>query len=117
MLSKLIRSNALATLCKQERNASSTKLTSASAAAAAQPKEDTNTKIGRKSNDIFVREDKYGAHNYHPLPVAIEKAKGIYMWDVEGNRYFDFLSAYSAGKHAMQIFILIDFLNSVYYSS
>ena len=53
-------------------------------------------KIGEKSEAIFKREDKYGAHNYHPLPVAIEKAKGVHMWDVEGNRYFDFLSAYSA---------------------
>jgi ornithine--oxo-acid transaminase len=52
--------------------------------------------VGQKSQEVFDREDKYGAHNYHPLPVAIEKAKGIYMWDVEGNRYIDFLSAYSA---------------------
>ncbi len=42
------------------------------------------------------REEKYGAHNYHPLPVVLEKGKGIFMWDVEGKRYFDFLSAYSA---------------------
>ncbi|HUW04617.1 MAG TPA: ornithine--oxo-acid transaminase [Williamwhitmania sp.] len=42
------------------------------------------------------REDKYGAHNYHPLPVVLEKGKGVFMWDVEGKRYFDFLSAYSA---------------------
>lgn len=48
------------------------------------------------SKQVFEREDKYGAHNYHPLPVAIHKAKGIYVWDVEGRRYFDFLSAYSA---------------------
>lgn len=41
-------------------------------------------------------EDKYGAHNYHPLPVVLAKAKGVYMWDVEGKQYFDFLSAYSA---------------------
>ncbi len=53
-------------------------------------------KIGAKSDAIFQREDKYGAHNYHPLPVAIEKAKGIFMWDVEGNKYFDYLSGYSA---------------------
>ncbi len=52
----------------------------------------------QKSNFIFEREDKYGAHNYHPLPVAIEKAKGIFLWDVEGKRYFDYLSAYSAGQ-------------------
>ncbi|KAK7918806.1 hypothetical protein WMY93_010090 [Mugilogobius chulae] len=46
--------------------------------------------------EIFAREDKYGAHNYHPLPVALERGEGIYVWDVEGNRYYDFLSAYSA---------------------
>lgn len=48
------------------------------------------------SKDYMDREDKYGAHNYHPLPVVLEKAKGIFMWDTEGKRYFDFLSAYSA---------------------
>ena len=42
------------------------------------------------------REAKYGAHNYHPLPVVLEKGEGIYVWDVSGKRYFDFLSAYSA---------------------
>ena len=42
------------------------------------------------------REAKYGAHNYHPLPVVLERGKGIYVWDVDGKRYFDFLSAYSA---------------------
>ncbi|MCX6245697.1 MAG: ornithine--oxo-acid transaminase [Bacteroidetes bacterium] len=41
-------------------------------------------------------EDRYGAHNYHPLPVVLSKGQGVYMWDVEGKRYFDFLSAYSA---------------------
>lgn len=41
-------------------------------------------------------EDKYGAHNYHPIPVVIQKAKGVHVWDVEGKKYFDFLSAYSA---------------------
>ncbi len=41
-------------------------------------------------------EDKYGAHNYHPLPVVLEKGKGVHVWDVDGKRYFDFLSAYSA---------------------
>ncbi len=42
------------------------------------------------------REAKYGAHNYHPLPVVLERGKGIYLWDTDGKRYFDFLSAYSA---------------------
>ena len=41
-------------------------------------------------------EDKYGAHNYHPLPVVLSKGEGVYLWDVNGNRYYDFLSAYSA---------------------
>ncbi|XP_012688871.1 ornithine aminotransferase, mitochondrial [Clupea harengus] len=46
--------------------------------------------------ELYAREDKYGAHNYHPLPVALERGEGIYLWDVEGRRYYDFLSAYSA---------------------
>lgn len=41
-------------------------------------------------------EDRYGAHNYHPLPVVLARGEGVFVWDVEGNRYFDFLSAYSA---------------------
>ncbi|CAD5113661.1 DgyrCDS2822 [Dimorphilus gyrociliatus] len=53
-------------------------------------------KIGSRSEEIFHREDKYGAHNYKPLPVAIAKGEGVFLWDVEGNRYYDFLSAYSA---------------------
>ena len=46
--------------------------------------------------DYIAREDKYGAHNYHPLPVVLDRGEGIFVWDVEGKRYFDFLSAYSA---------------------
>ena len=41
-------------------------------------------------------EDRFGAHNYHPLPVVLEKGQGIELFDIEGKRYFDFLSAYSA---------------------
>ena len=48
------------------------------------------------SKDYMAKEDKFGAHNYHPLPVVLSKGKGIYVWDVEGKKYFDFLSAYSA---------------------
>ncbi|XP_048464871.1 ornithine aminotransferase, mitochondrial [Rhincodon typus] len=48
------------------------------------------------SEEVFAREEKYGAHNYSPLPVALAKGEGVYVWDVEGRRYFDFLSAYSA---------------------
>jgi ornithine--oxo-acid transaminase len=45
---------------------------------------------------LMELENKYGAHNYHPLPVVLERGEGVYLWDVEGKRYFDFLSAYSA---------------------
>lgn len=48
------------------------------------------------SKDYMAKEDKFGAHNYHPLPVVLAKGDGIYVWDVEGKKYFDFLSAYSA---------------------
>ncbi|MDC6389893.1 ornithine--oxo-acid transaminase [Maribacter sp. PR1] len=48
------------------------------------------------SEDAMALENKYGAHNYHPLPVVLSKGDGVYVWDVEGNQYFDFLSAYSA---------------------
>jgi ornithine--oxo-acid transaminase len=50
-----------------------------------------------KSQNYYIElEDKYGAHNYHPLPVVLEKGEGIYMWDTDEKKYFDFLSAYSA---------------------
>ncbi len=48
------------------------------------------------SQQVINLEDKYGAHNYHPLPVVLNKGEGVYVWDVEGKRYYDFLSAYSA---------------------
>lgn len=48
------------------------------------------------SKELINLEDKYGAHNYHPLPVVLSKGEGVYVWDVEGKKYFDFLSAYSA---------------------
>ncbi|XP_036402730.1 ornithine aminotransferase, mitochondrial-like [Megalops cyprinoides] len=48
------------------------------------------------AEEVFAREEKYGAHNYHPLPVALERGEGLHVWDVDGRRYFDFLSAYSA---------------------
>ncbi len=41
-------------------------------------------------------EERFGAHNYHPLPVVLARGEGVFLWDVEGKRYFDFLSAYSA---------------------
>mgnify|MGYP001245213867 CR=1 FL=1 len=49
-----------------------------------------------KTNDYLDLELKYGAHNYHPLPVVLSKGEGIYLWDVDGKKYYDFLSAYSA---------------------
>jgi ornithine--oxo-acid transaminase len=48
------------------------------------------------SQEAIQLEDQYGAHNYHPLPVVLSKGEGVFLWDVEGKRYYDFLSAYSA---------------------
>ncbi len=48
------------------------------------------------SKELMQLEDKYGAHNYHPLPVVLARGEGAFMWDVEGKKYYDFLSAYSA---------------------
>ena len=48
------------------------------------------------AQELIDLEEKYGAHNYHPLPVVLEKGEGVYVWDVDGKRYYDFLSAYSA---------------------
>lgn len=49
-----------------------------------------------RSEDLMQLEDRYNAHNYHPLPVVLERGNGVFVWDVEGKRYYDFLSAYSA---------------------
>ena len=50
-----------------------------------------------KISEHYIKlEDKYGAHNYHPLPVVLSKGEGVFVWDVEGKKYYDFLSAYSA---------------------
>jgi len=48
------------------------------------------------SAEVIALENKYGAHNYHPLPVVLSRGEGVYVWDVEGKKYYDFLSAYSA---------------------
>ncbi len=48
------------------------------------------------STELIQLEEKYGAHNYHPLPVVLERGEGVFVWDIEGKKYFDFLSAYSA---------------------
>lgn len=55
-----------------------------------------NTEVASKSQEYIELENQHGAHNYHPLPVVLEKGDGVYVWDVEGKRYYDFLSAYSA---------------------
>lgn len=52
--------------------------------------------VSEKAQNLIDKEDKYGAHNYHPLPVVLERGEGIFVWDVDGKRYFDFLSSYSA---------------------
>ncbi|MFM8744224.1 MAG: ornithine--oxo-acid transaminase, partial [Cytophagales bacterium] len=48
------------------------------------------------SQEAIALEDKFGAHNYHPIPVVLNRGEGVFLWDVEGKRYYDFLSAYSA---------------------
>ncbi len=57
---------------------------------------DTATENMTLSQQYMALEDRYGAHNYHPLPVVLSRGNGVYVWDVEGKKYFDFLSAYSA---------------------
>lgn len=49
-----------------------------------------------KTTQFIERESRFGAHNYHPLPVVLERGEGVFVWDVEGKKYFDFLAAYSA---------------------
>jgi ornithine--oxo-acid transaminase len=58
--------------------------------------EQTNQVLSSKSEALIEKENKYGAHNYHPLPVVLEKGEGVFVWDVDGKKYYDFLSAYSA---------------------
>ncbi len=52
--------------------------------------------ISEKTQALIGKEEKYGAHNYHPLPVMLNKGEGVYVWDVDGKRYYDFLSGYSS---------------------
>ncbi|WP_317163332.1 ornithine--oxo-acid transaminase [Labilibaculum euxinus] len=56
----------------------------------------TNATTSMTAKDYMEKESKFGAHNYHPLPVVLERGEGVYVWDTDGKRYFDFLSAYSA---------------------
>ncbi len=53
-------------------------------------------KLSSKASAFVAQEEKYGAHNYHPLDVVLSKGKGAFVWDVDGKKYYDFLSAYSA---------------------
>ena len=57
---------------------------------------DYELKLYMTAQEFIDREARYGAHNYHPLPVVLERGEGIYVWDTDGKKYFDFLSAYSA---------------------
>ncbi|MBU3744081.1 MAG: aminotransferase class III-fold pyridoxal phosphate-dependent enzyme, partial [Sediminibacterium sp.] len=52
--------------------------------------------LSGNTRNYIQLEEQFGAHNYHPLPVVLEKGKGVFVWDVDGKRYFDFLSGYSA---------------------
>src|SRR5512135_1946610 len=52
--------------------------------------------LSQQTAHYLELEEKFGAHNYHPLPVVLEKGEGVFLWDVDGKRYFDFLSGYSA---------------------
>ena len=52
--------------------------------------------IAMRTKEYIEREEKFGAHNYHPLPVVLNRGEGVFVWDVEDKRYFDFLSGYSA---------------------
>ena len=49
-----------------------------------------------RAQQLMALEDQYGAHNYHPLPVVLTRGAGVFLWDVDGKQYYDFLSAYSA---------------------
>src|ERR1051325_2493139 len=64
------------------------------------------------TSHYLQQEAQYGAHNYHPLPVVLERGEGVYLWDVEGKRYYDFLAAYSAvnqgHRHPKIIRALVD---------
>ncbi|MEO8116568.1 MAG: ornithine--oxo-acid transaminase [Bacteroidota bacterium] len=57
---------------------------------------DIQEKLSAEEKHFLQLEEKYGAHNYHPLPVVLERGRGVFVWDVNGKRYFDFLSGYSA---------------------
>jgi len=72
----------------------------------------TTTTAMSRSEQLIELEERYGAHNYHPLPVVLEKGRGVFVWDVEGKRYFDFLSAYSAVNQGHCHPLIIDVLKN-----
>ena len=55
-----------------------------------------NPTLSSKAEEMIAKENQYGAHNYHPLPVVLERGEGVFVWDMDGKKYYDFLSAYSA---------------------
>lgn len=58
--------------------------------------ENQKNTISQDAKKLIALENKHGAHNYHPLPVVLDRGEGVYVWDIDGKRYYDFLSAYSA---------------------
>ncbi len=68
--------------------------------------------VNTRSKELMELEEKYGAHNYHPIPVVLTRGEGVFVWDVEGKRYYDFLSAYSAVNqghcHPRLVNVLVD---------
>ena len=52
--------------------------------------------LTKKTRHYLELEEKYGAHNYHPLPVVLHRGEGVFVWDIDGKRYYDYLSGYSA---------------------
>lgn len=70
----------------------------------------TTDTLMSKATYLMELEERYGAHNYHPLPVVLERGRGVYLWDVEGKRYYDFLSAYSAVNQGHCHQLIVDVL-------
>lgn len=91
LTTKIFKANNIAYNKTSFRCVSKTASSTASAQSQRKPASEKLTSV-----QVFEREARYGAHNYHPLPVALSEGKGVFVWDVEGKRYYDFLSAYSA---------------------
>ena len=68
----------------------------------------TNETMTSKTEQLIEMEERYGAHNYHPMPVVLDRGRGVYLWDIEGKRYYDFLSAYSAVNQGHCHQLLVD---------